>query len=141
MKSAHEVLIRVDTQSQSRLFVAVWRLKIPQRLGGFTWLVVHEALLTNLSRWKRRMATDPSCPFCGVSKETVLHALQDCSVPEEIWKSIVNSSFHESFFSGSLLVWISENVMGRTRFMHGVVWPPYLSQHATLFGIIETFRF
>ena len=35
-----------------------------------------------------KMKNDPSCPYCDINSETLLHAFINCAAVKEFWKSI-----------------------------------------------------
>lgn len=42
----------------------IWKLKIPQKLKGFIWLVMLNKVLTNHQRKIRGLTNDDTCPRC-----------------------------------------------------------------------------
>ena len=52
IKSAYEVMHHLDVNGSNKLFEEIWKLIAPQRLKAFMWLVLNNALFTNLARWK-----------------------------------------------------------------------------------------
>ncbi|CAL5336391.1 unnamed protein product [Camellia sinensis] len=59
--SAYEII--VDHHSQERDWGWIWKLKVPQKLKSFVWVVLHEKLLTNHMRQLRgtiKLNTDGS---------------------------------------------------------------------------------
>ena len=55
----------------------MWKIKAPQRIKTFMWLVMNDTLLTNHSRLRRNMVTNDLSALCGTNFETMLHVLQD----------------------------------------------------------------
>lgn len=49
----------------------LWRMKIPERLRIFLWMVMHESIQTNSYRFKCTMAASPSCTRCSATEEDV----------------------------------------------------------------------
>ena len=77
-----------STVNRNRLYSQIWKSKAPHRSKAFMWLVGNDALLTNFVRKKRNLTVNDSCFLCGVTVETTLHALRDCSKAKEMWNSV-----------------------------------------------------
>ncbi|KAL4391418.1 hypothetical protein AHAS_Ahas03G0243100 [Arachis hypogaea] len=77
IKSAYEVYF-TGKDNNSSLHKLLWKIKLPQRLKTFSWLLTHEALLTNSKRKLRNLTEDGDCPRCCGEEETLLHVLRDC---------------------------------------------------------------
>ena len=76
----------------------MWKIRTPQRLKIFLWLVVNDALLTNVSRMKKGLSGSNVCPICGIYSETALHVLRDCEIAKDMWKTVGNSLIKEFVF-------------------------------------------
>lgn len=77
----------------------MWKMKTPQRVRVFTWIVAHGKLLTNLKRWKRRLTDCPDCARCNRESKDVLHAVKDCNWAREVWECLILSELLWEFFS------------------------------------------
>lgn len=55
----------------------IWKMKVQECVRVVIWIMSHGKLLTNLERWKHRMATSPTYGRCNQDEET-LHAIRDC---------------------------------------------------------------
>lgn len=62
----------------------VWKLGVQQRIRVFLWVSAHGKLMTNLERWKRRMAANPLCIRCAEAEESSLQAIRDCVFAKEV---------------------------------------------------------
>jgi hypothetical protein len=47
----------------------VWKLKTPERVKHFIWLVIHDRILTNERKYKMGLG-DNTCCYCGSMEET-----------------------------------------------------------------------
>lgn len=47
---------------------------------------MRNSLPTNFTRFNHHVSLDPSCPRCGASQETIIHALRDCPKSKRIWE-------------------------------------------------------
>lgn len=63
----------------------LWRLNEPQMICVFLWLVVHDRILTNYARWRRRIAESSGCGICKDVFEDSLHVLRDCPEARLVW--------------------------------------------------------
>lgn len=89
----------------------IWQLQVQKRIRTFMWLVSCDRLLTNWSRWRRKLVQHPTCWLCGDDAETVIHVLRDCSQAKQVWASFVPNQYRVSFFSLPLMEWISYNLI------------------------------
>ena len=79
LKTAYSRWFEGSLGNRNSLYKHIWKSKAPHRLKAFMWLVANDALLTNFVQMRRKQTIDDSCVLCGVSAETMLHALCDCS--------------------------------------------------------------
>ena len=47
-----------------RVWAALWKLKIPNKIKVFEWRACHDILPTRLNLTKRRIISDNMCPIC-----------------------------------------------------------------------------
>ncbi|GAU25543.1 hypothetical protein TSUD_259770 [Trifolium subterraneum] len=66
----------------------VWKLKAPERVRTFIWLVMHNKLLTNSLKSVMGLS-HAMCSYCRVVEETTLHVLRDCTLAKKIWSHVV----------------------------------------------------
>ncbi|CAI0429938.1 unnamed protein product [Linum tenue] len=64
----------------------LWKWKGPSRTKHFLWLVMHDRLLTNKERVRRKMTADGNCSHCKDVEETTEHILRKCSKTAAIWE-------------------------------------------------------
>lgn len=87
------------------------------------WLVLHDRLLCNANRLKRKLTDDPRYTRCnGNTDETLLHLVCDCPVAKNIWLSVGGTANYESFFTGPLGSWITRNIQGNG-LIYSEKWP------------------
>lgn len=58
IRSAYEVMVSCDHNSQSVDWNLIWRLKVPMRITMFIWLVHHDRILTNVERARRGITSN-----------------------------------------------------------------------------------
>ncbi|KAK4258548.1 hypothetical protein QN277_004989 [Acacia crassicarpa] len=112
VKSAYDSL-RPLANLPDKLWGSIWKIKAPERCKIFLWLVLHNRLLTNVSRCKRGLSEDGRCPVCKVDLETLLHVLRDCPGTHELWRQIVPSHLWNTFTSLDLDSWMRWNLTSR----------------------------
>ncbi|CAA7019711.1 unnamed protein product [Microthlaspi erraticum] len=91
-------------------FKRVWRVKVPERVRVFLWLVSHQVIMTNVERKRRHLCDSDVCSVCKGGFETILHVLRDCPSILGIWNRVVPARLRQEFFSKSLLEWLFENL-------------------------------
>ncbi|MBA0861075.1 hypothetical protein Goshw_024141, partial [Gossypium schwendimanii] len=101
-----------------------WNLKEPicqlplkfrgqQKVGFFPWLILKQHLLTNAERARRGVGIDNTCQVCRHGSEDVLHVLRDCLTVRDTWNKIIPVYKLSKFYSGSLIEWMTENLINR----------------------------
>lgn len=69
-----------------------WKIKCPQNIHVFIWLVVYNKVLTRDNLAKRRQVDDATCLFCD-EPESVKHLFFECVVASHIW-AFVSEAFN-----------------------------------------------
>ncbi|GMP89357.1 hypothetical protein CsSME_00040977 [Camellia sinensis var. sinensis] len=59
----------------------LWKLRLPQKLKSFLWTALHGKLLTNQSREKKGLTSDPLCLSCN-EVEDMNHLLEPATKPK-----------------------------------------------------------
>lgn len=86
----------------------IWRLRVPERIKTFVWMLKHDRLLTNQSNSRKGLAI--ACNLCGHANESTLHVFRDCPCTWEIWMNSVPLSIQYDFFNVELEEWFSLNI-------------------------------
>ncbi|KAL7211807.1 hypothetical protein ACSBR2_014628 [Camellia fascicularis] len=79
-----------DSDLTNRDWKWIWKIKIPQKLRFFLWLILKGRLLTNQLRLVKHLAPSDICPRCGQHREDMKHLLRDCPTSKDIWTHIQN---------------------------------------------------
>lgn len=66
----------------------IWRLPVPEKIKFFIWTACHHSLPTRSLLLNRGMLNSSSCPRCSANEESIMHCLQDCTFPRQIWLSL-----------------------------------------------------
>ncbi|KAK9988414.1 hypothetical protein SO802_028653 [Lithocarpus litseifolius] len=69
----------------SRVWAAIWKLRIPNKMKVFGWRACHDILPTRRNLKKKRVLLDELCPLCSRVQESTIHALRECEAAQDIW--------------------------------------------------------
>ena len=98
---------------------AVWKLKLPNKLKYFVWLVLHNKILTNSQRLTICNIESALCEQCSNFKETTLHALRDCINFTKVWEGI-NGNIDTSCVN--ITDWIKCNIFLNSYVSNDYLW-------------------
>ncbi|XP_057442323.1 uncharacterized protein LOC130734042 [Lotus japonicus] len=93
----------------------VWKLKVPEKVRVFVWLVLHNAIQVNQLRARCHMAADATCTRCSNSIEDALHCLRDCPQSWDLWQRLGATNW-ANFRCSELERWVTSLSRG----VHGV---------------------
>ena len=119
--SSYNLLSNFPNSEPSSLWPHVWKLRTPERVRSFIWLLVHDRLLTN-SRKSVMGLGNANCTHCGSVPETALHVLRDCPRAVTMWLGLVKVEMRNNFFGGDLFHWLQLNLMQANWKRDGVDW-------------------
>ncbi|XP_019150554.1 PREDICTED: uncharacterized protein LOC109147346 [Ipomoea nil] len=89
IKSAYDAALRSPTMSDDVKWKSIWKLKVPNRICTFIWLVKHEKILTNSNRCKRGPSECDKCARCLTAIEDTQHVLRDCPAAKEVLELVL----------------------------------------------------
>ena len=89
VKSAFSLLEGSKWNMEDSRWSAIWKWRGPKRVKMFLWLAIHDTLLTNVERVRRRLTDNDICEKCHQEKEITLHMLPDCPFASWIWSNMV----------------------------------------------------
>lgn len=78
LKSALPIINLAGLDDPDKLWILIWRLKVPKRVKSFLWLVAHDRLPTSSHCRKCQVIPSDVCERCRDGEETTMHALRDC---------------------------------------------------------------
>ncbi|KAH9671011.1 putative reverse transcriptase/RNA-dependent DNA polymerase [Citrus sinensis] len=91
VKSGYQVALRInflDTPSCSEQpanqWSIIWSMSLPEKINIFIWRAVKNILPTAENLWRRKIVPQLECQICGISMETVGHALVECKSARKI---------------------------------------------------------
>lgn len=123
VSSAYDVFVGRSREEVWGGWSLVWRLRVQSRIKIFLWLMIHEGLMTNKSRWRRGIAQSPICSHCGEAQEDSLHAIRDCRYAREVWELLLPINKKMEFFKDGLQRWISANLSPSKSSKSSPPWP------------------
>ncbi|KAK2422059.1 Polynucleotidyl transferase, ribonuclease H superfamily protein [Trifolium repens] len=107
--SAYTLLCRFNDEARDAMWLHIWRLKVPERVRSFVWLVRHDRLLTNYRKSKMQLC-EPWCNHCMDIVEDTMHVLRDCPLAKGVWCNLLNATARDSFYNSNLEDWICMNL-------------------------------
>lgn len=126
-QSAYQSLHRQShaTFSRNPNWNCIWKSKLTNKMKHFLWLSAHDRLLTNSTRFKRKMSTDPMCHQCGQGEETTLHIVRHHRCAKRIWKEILQPQMMNTFEGILDSSWFISNLQGSfdMKFNSNACWP------------------
>jgi hypothetical protein len=117
--SAYNLLCSLGDHNREMGWVRIWKLKVPERIRSFIWLVRHDRLITNYRKSKMHIG-EPWCTHCVDIIEDTLHVLRDCPLAKSVWCNLLNNDAREFFFAVELKDWIHmilQQELGRNMYM------------------------
>ncbi|KAJ8438489.1 hypothetical protein Cgig2_008976 [Carnegiea gigantea] len=90
LKTAIAIIRNEHTAISHPMWKWTWKYAVPHRIQIFLWLILHGRLLTNATRFKRKMATHRYCEVCPTMAEDLEHVLRKCLRATQ-GKDLINS--------------------------------------------------
>ncbi|XVF04810.1 hypothetical protein REPUB_Repub05bG0117600 [Reevesia pubescens] len=100
----------------------IWKLKCPERVRFFIWLLYQNKLNTNVIRAKKGMTTLEVCDACLGGPETIEHVMKDCPLAVQIWRMMKNDAQISKFLDKPFRDWVKSNCFLVTTHGQGVEW-------------------
>jgi hypothetical protein len=119
--SAYALIAGDGWHSVDRKWKQVWTLDSIERIRVFTWLLVHDRLLTKsrLAKWQLGNA---SCNGCNHFDETTLHVFRDCPIAVNTWRHLLSTQERGMFFVVDFNDWINLNLTNKFGLRYGNDW-------------------
>jgi hypothetical protein len=74
-------------QMESEVWKCLWQMRAPAKVKNLWWRRLGNNLLpTKDNLVKKKITTDPQCPFCLMEPETSYHILWGCSFAMAVWQ-------------------------------------------------------
>ena len=68
-----------------RVWAALWKLRIPNKIKVFGWRACNDILPTKLNLSKQKIIEDAMCPICMRFPKLAIHALWECEAAKDVW--------------------------------------------------------
>ena len=63
----------------------IWKVDMLPRIQTFFWQCFHNSIGVKDCLVRRGMLEDGTCPLCGRTSETIIHASRDCRNIKPVW--------------------------------------------------------
>ena len=70
----------------------IWKCEAPLKIKVFTWLVIHDKILSKENLAKKGWMGSISCVFCGCAVESSRHIFLQCNVAKGVWTFFLQNS-------------------------------------------------
>ena len=70
----------------------IWKCKAPLKIKVFTWLVIHDKILSRENLAKKGWMGSIGCVFCGCAVESSRHIFLHCIVAKVVWTFFLQNS-------------------------------------------------
>ena len=70
---------------KTRLWKTMWRLKLPAKIGIFSWKACIDGLPMRLNLARQGLNIETRCPLCEKALESTSHALIHCDKLGDVW--------------------------------------------------------
>jgi hypothetical protein len=121
VKSTYNHLDHYGAATEEKVWKRICRLKVPERVRYFIWLLCHNRLLTNASKSKMGLGS-AMCNYCDNIVENALHAISDCPLAIAVWLQLVPDKARGHFYHGDLNNWIDVNLNSTGAKQFGIDW-------------------
>ena len=74
-----------DPSGLHRFWQRLWKAKTPSKVRNFAWRACQNILPTKMNLFHRKVNDNPTCEVCGLSPETIIHALCHCTKARTVW--------------------------------------------------------
>ena len=72
-----------------RLWKKVWHLDSIPKVNSFTWILLHNKLLTAENLRKRGIMGPSRCALCNLDEETTNHIFLQCKISLLVWRIVL----------------------------------------------------
>lgn len=121
-KSVCEALNQPSWDEPKNFWHSVWKLHVHLGIKTFLWLTRKNALMTNSYRFKRHIASNPSCDLCPGREEDWVHVLRSCPIACMVCCELNPSSRFDEFLTKNLDDWLGDNIKNPTCCSDGTAW-------------------
>jgi len=80
------------------------------RIKCFLWKVYHRSIPVKEVLYGRGITQDAQCCVCNIERESIIHAIRDCSFAKSVWDNFNIASDFPDFYSLDLIPWLKINL-------------------------------
>ncbi|CAI0402618.1 unnamed protein product [Linum tenue] len=126
-KSAFSLLHQLPPDPDEKVWKAIWKLPVPERVRSFMWLTFSGRIATRKLLFERKVVDEPFCSRCPGQHESILHCLRDCPPAMFVWSRPVPPQQHHAFFSMNAHTWLKENLLSSSLTSTDILWPAFFA--------------
>ncbi|XP_019174227.1 PREDICTED: uncharacterized protein LOC109169788 isoform X1 [Ipomoea nil] len=115
VSSAYDLAMKTDDMGNDIGWKKIWKLRAPNKICLFLWLVKNKRIMTNGERRRRSFSMDSRCPGCDEQEEDVAHCIRNCTKAMEIWGVFLPRGACKNFFNMDFDSWLFMNISGRMK--------------------------
>ncbi|GLT51765.1 hypothetical protein SLA2020_251510 [Shorea laevis] len=108
--SAYNLLLKCVSSPIAGCWSNLWKVRAPPKTKTLLWLMLHNKVLTNVSRMAKGLTSDDSCPRCHIEREDVLHLFRDCPSSKQVWSKWLSEDQQRRWQQLSQAEWIQYNL-------------------------------
>ncbi|KAF7822290.1 reverse transcriptase [Senna tora] len=97
------------------LWVAIWKLKVAEKVKHFIWRLCTNSLPTMVNLVKRRCNVKSCCPVCSLEEESSEHLLLFCKWTEMVWYGSLFCARWDRFEVKRVEIWWCNLLLGENR--------------------------
>lgn len=119
VSTTYDIAIGEDCSTDAAKWNSIWKIKVPNRVRTFLWLVTHNRIMTNENKVKRGMTESDKCWCCCNTVENEEHVLRHCALAERVWRAIF-PDFSEKTKVLSFSSWLKEGIKNKGNGRHPI---------------------
>ncbi|KAL0010896.1 hypothetical protein SO802_006004 [Lithocarpus litseifolius] len=77
--------VECSTGLGQQVWKQLWKVRVPNKMKVFAWRACQEILPTRVNLAKRKIIRINTCCCCQRALETVIHAIWECLVAQDVW--------------------------------------------------------
>jgi len=110
IKSVLSIIRKEVTLERGNHWLQLWKIKAPQRIKVFAWLLLQDKLMLNSSRLERGLTYNPFCGFCANEYEDRDHVFRRCPNATFIWSAFAYRNLGRKGSGDDFLSWFLVNL-------------------------------
>ena len=117
LKESYNLLISNNMNPDEKTWSNIWRRKLWPKITIFSWIVIHNRILTGENLQRHGMFSPYQCPLCEQAEEMMLHLLDSCNFLSQLWDQGA-MLFHRyvricQILTGTLIHWTNKPFLNK----------------------------